>query len=102
MAFIRTKEDFVCAHCKEAVRGTGYTNHCPKCLWSKHVDVQPGDRAEICGGMMEPIALEGSTPHYRIVHKCLSCEAVRRVSVLDTDDPAALIALSQKRAIMES
>ena len=26
------------------MKGNGYTNHCPKCLWSKHVDINPGDR----------------------------------------------------------
>jgi len=100
MAFVRRKEDFVCEHCGAQVAGTGYTNHCPKCLWSKHVDVDPGDRAESCGGMMEPIALEGSTPHYRIVHRCEKCEAVRRVDVSEQDDPGGLIALSAKPGIM--
>ena len=23
----------------------GYTNHCSQCLWSKHVDINPGDRS---------------------------------------------------------
>ena len=50
--FIKVKEDFVCEHCGAEVKGDGYTNHCPKCLWSKHVDVHPGDRAAECGGMM--------------------------------------------------
>jgi hypothetical protein len=65
-----------------------------------HVDVDPGDRAATCGGMMEPIALEGSTPHYRIVHRCVSCGLVRRVDVSPTDDGAALIALSTKAGII--
>ena len=97
MAFIRNVEDFVCAHCKAMVKGTGYTNHCPKCLWSKHVDIEPGDRAERCCGMMEPILLEGSTPSYRIVHKCIQCGATRRVDVAENDDPDAIVALSGKK-----
>ena len=100
MAFVRRKEDFVCEHCGEEVVGTGYTNHCPKCLWSKHVDVDPGDRAETCRGMMEPVALEGSTPHYRILHRCQTCAAERRVDVSDRDDAGALIALSSKPGII--
>lgn len=24
----------MCEHCSAEVLGTGYTNHCPKCLWS--------------------------------------------------------------------
>src|SRR3989338_8156335 len=42
--FQRTKEDFTCERCGFFVRGSGYTNHCPQCLWSKHVDVNPGNR----------------------------------------------------------
>ncbi|MBI5469899.1 RNHCP domain-containing protein [Candidatus Kaiserbacteria bacterium] len=98
MTFIRNVEDFVCGHCGASVRGTGYTNHCPKCLWSKHVDVEPGDRADSCGGMMESTALEGSTPSYRIVHTCLKCGATRRVDVASQDSPESILALSGKLA----
>ena len=61
-SFQRRIENFVCEHCGEKVIGDGYTNHCPKCLWSKHVDVNPGDRMAHCGGMMKPEALEGASP----------------------------------------
>jgi hypothetical protein len=100
MSFTRRKEDFVCEHCGAEVRGDGYTNHCPKCLWSKHVDRDPGDRAEECCGAMEPIALEGSTPAYRVVHRCRKCGALRRVDVSAEDDAEALIALSAKPGII--
>ena len=102
MSFTRKKEDFVCGHCGASVRGDGYTNHCPKCLWSKHVDVDPGDRAANCGGMMEPVAVEGASPRYRIVHRCLTCALVRRVDVDTADDMNAVIALSAKSVIMDS
>ena len=92
--FQRTKEDFVCAHCGVAVKGTGYTNHCPKCLWSKHVDVNPGDRAAACEGMMEPIALEGSTPGYKIVQRCVRCNLERRIAVSPDDDIEAVMRLA--------
>lgn len=95
--FQRTVEDFVCEHCGEKVRGNGYTNHCPRCLWSKHVDVNPGDRAEQCGGMMKPITLEGSSPDYRIVHACVRCGATRRVGVAPKDDRDAFVLLAGTR-----
>jgi hypothetical protein len=98
MAFIRREEDFVCAQCGTSVAGTGYTNHCPNCLWSKHVDIDPGDRAHTCGGMMRPIALEGSTPTYRIVHRCEKCGAIRRVTADPRDSAEALVALSRVSA----
>jgi len=96
MSFIRVAEDFTCEHCGAAVKGSGYTNHCPKCLWSKHVDMQPGDRAEKCGGMMEPVRLEGSTPDYRLVHVCQRCGATRRVTVAPNDDQQAMLTLAGK------
>lgn len=99
MAFVRNVEDFVCGHCGLDVQGTGYTNHCPRCLWSKHVDADPGDRAEPCGGMMEPTSLEGTTPKYRIVHTCLKCGAIRRVKTDDTDDADAIVTLSGREAL---
>jgi DNA-directed RNA polymerase subunit RPC12/RpoP len=94
MSFKRTTENFVCEHCGTKVHGTGYTNHCPHCLWSKHVDMHPGDRANECGGMMEPHALIGNTPHYTIVHRCLSCGAEKRNKVQPEDSQEALIALA--------
>lgn len=97
MAFKRTVENFVCERCGTPVVGNGYTNHCPQCLWSKHVDREPGDRAEACGGMMEPIAVEGSSPSYRIVHSCAACGAVRRVTASTEDDSDALARLAGSR-----
>jgi hypothetical protein len=96
MAFKRTKEDFVCERCGFNVAGSGYTNHCPKCLWSKHVDVDPGDRAETCGGMMEPVAVEGTVARYRLVHRCKKCRVERRVDVSPSDDTETLLALAGK------
>lgn len=95
--FQRKVEDFVCEHCGAKVQGSGYTNHCPKCLWSKHVDVNPGDRAAQCGGMMEPVALEGSSPNYRIVHRCTLCSSERRVGVETGDDIQAVVDLAGRR-----
>ena len=92
--FQRRIEDFVCEHCGAQVTGNGYTDHCPKCLWSKHVDINPGDRAETCQGMMEPIALEGSTPDYRIVERCTRCDIIRRISVAKEDDIQAILKLA--------
>jgi rubrerythrin len=71
--FTRTIEDFVCQHCGAKVKGTGYTNHCPNCLYSKHVDVNPGDRTEICSGMMKPMAVEIKSGNYILVHQCQKC-----------------------------
>ncbi|MDB5187640.1 MAG: hypothetical protein JWO50_160 [Candidatus Kaiserbacteria bacterium] len=98
MAFQRKKEDFVCEHCKVPTQGTGYTNHCPTCLWSKHVDIEPGDRGATCGGMMKPIGIEGTVARYMITHTCESCGHTKRNSAQSNDSPIALVALAQTQA----
>jgi len=71
--FKRKIEDFVCEKCGQEVKGDGYTNHCQECLWSKHVDINPGDRAAGCGGMMKPISFAEKSGEYDITHECLKC-----------------------------
>ena len=58
--FTKNDSGFVCAHCGKTVEPLGFTsrNHCPFCLWSLHVDINPGDRANECRGQMEPIRTE--------------------------------------------
>jgi hypothetical protein len=84
--FIKNQEDFVCQNCGESVFGDGCTNHCPKCLWSKHVDVNPGDRAESCGGLMKPIGVEKKSEKYRVTHQCQKCGYEKTNSVSETDN----------------
>ena len=92
--FIRQKEDFVCENCGQKVTGTGYTNHCPQCLFSKHVDNIPGDRANSCGGMMEPasITLKSGLPD-KIVHRCLKCGQEHRNKINEADNLDVLVKL---------
>lgn len=96
--FQRTREDFVCEHCGAEVKGDGYTNHCPHCLYSKHVDINPGDRAEECGGLMEPVDLELKDGRYILVHRCQKCGFTRRNKVDDGDDFNAVLELSRLKA----
>ncbi len=72
--FKRTIEDFVCEHCDTKVAGDGYTNHCPQCLHSKHVDINPGDRASMCGGLMVPVSYEKRGSEYYILTRCDTCK----------------------------
>lgn len=96
--FQRTPEDFTCGHCGAQVKGNGYTNHCPKCLWSTHVDINPGDRAALCGGLMEPIRIEGPATEPRIIHRCTKCGLERPVKSAIDDDPEAILACAQRAA----
>lgn len=95
MIFIRVEEDFMCEKCGAVVCGSGYTNHCSRCLWSKHVDIEPGDRAAACGGMMEPVAVEGSSPHYDIIHRCSRCGLKRRNKAASDDDLASILSIAE-------
>lgn len=94
--FQRTRESFTCGNCRRDVAGDGYTNHCPACLYSRHVDVQPGDRRADCGGLMAPVGLDTTGGRFVITHRCQTCGAERRNRAADADHRAALIALSQR------
>jgi len=98
LKFQRKIEDFVCGHCGKKVKGNGYTNHCPRCLWSRHVDVYPGDRSEPCGGLMEPVGLELSKGVYHILHQCQTCGTEARCKSSSEDEINAFIQLSEKIA----
>ena len=93
--FQKNIEDFICENCGFSVEGDGYTNHCPKCLHSKHVDVNPGDRAESCGGTMIPVGIELKKKDYVIIHQCKKCLFKRKNKARD-EDMKAIIEFSKK------
>lgn len=93
--FSRNKEDFVCGHCGGRVKGNGYTNHCPRCLWSRHVDINPGDRASNCMGMMKPIRAEYLHGNYTIVYRCQKCGIVKKNKESESDDRELLVELAK-------
>lgn len=93
--FNRRIEDFICEHCGAEVHGNGYTNHCPNCLWSKHVDVNPGDRAADCGGLMEPVGVELKNGEYILLQKCKKCGHLRKNKVSPKDNFEEIIKLSR-------
>lgn len=79
--FSKNDDGFICENCKKAVPPLGYTsrNHCPYCLHSKHVDINPGDRLNDCGGLLVPIqTLPDPKKGFIIVFKCKRCGAVVR------------------------
>ena len=98
--FTKTVEDFTCAHCGATVSGNGYTNHCPKCLYSRHVDNTPGDRASTCGGMMAPIAVEKSGEGFIITHKCEKCGKTIRQHASPEDDIDIIISISADKSFI--
>jgi hypothetical protein len=90
--FKKTVENFICGHCGHTAKGDGYTNHCPECLWSKHVDVGPGDRRHKCGGMMQPIGLVKNRKDLALLHQCLKC-GIQKKNRASKNDNSGLLAL---------
>ena len=79
--FKKNDNGFICENCKKEVHPLGYSsrNHCPFCLCSLHVDINPGDRANECGGLMRPIRSEPDAKRgFIIIHKCERCGEIRR------------------------
>ena len=95
--FTEIDESFVCENCGKQVESLKYScrNHCPSCLYSKHVDINPGDRSEECHGMLEPIGIEiSSKKGYVIIHKCKKCGAIRKNKAAKDDNMELIIKLS--------
>ena len=81
------RETFKCKVCDRLVvpqgAGTEHRNHCPNCLTSLHVDVEPGDRASDCGGHMEPVAVwVRKNGEWAIVHRCRPLERIAEMTRL--------------------
>jgi hypothetical protein len=91
-----TGEVFKCRHCHRFVcppaYGTHHRNHCPFCLFSRHVDDRrPGDRISACGGSMEPIgSFQRPNGEHVLVHRCLAC-GLERFNRIAADDDFDLV-----------
>ncbi len=109
--FVREREqqfgDFKCLHCALHVAadplqaGVNNRNHCPYCLWSKHVDLLvSGDRLAACKGTMQPIGLtfkrrrkkyaSAQPGELMLIHRCTACAALSLNRLAADDNPARL------------
>ena len=94
-------DTFVCKVCGRTVipenAGSDHRNHCPNCLSSLHVDIDPGDRASDCGGIMEPVAVwvrKGG--EWAIIHRCKRCGVLHSNRVAADDNPMKLMSIAMK------
>ena len=95
--FTRNDSGFVCVHCGKDVPPLRYSsrNHCPFCLWSLHVDNLPGDRANACGGQMQPVAVRtDARKEFIITHRCKKCGDEKNNRSQSDDDRDLLIAMT--------
>ena len=96
--FTMKDEEFICENCKKKVDKLNYTarDHCPYCLYSKHVDINPGDRLNECKGLLKPIAIEKFKDTYKIVYKCNKCNQIHKNIIANDDDMNIIIELTKE------
>ncbi len=95
--FTMKDEPFVCDHCHLEVSPLQYSarDHCPYCLYSKHVDISPGDRANDCQGLLLPCGIEKFKDTYKIIYRCQRCHQQHKNIMANDDDIEEIIRLSQ-------
>lgn len=110
---------FTCIHCDlpiscaPALAGVINRNHCPICLWSRHLDWrEAGDRRSNCRAAMEPVGLtlKPSRNKYAqerdgelmLVHRCTHCSKLVANRIAADDDSAALLALCHAPMLSEA
>ena len=94
-------ETFTCKVCGREVipegAGSQHRNHCPYCLSSKHLDIEPGDRAAECGGTMEPVAVwVRKNGEWAIIHRCKICGILSSNRIAADDNPMKLMSIAMK------
>ena len=96
--FIMIDESFTCENCNKKVNKLGYTarDHCPYCLYSKHVDINPGDRLNTCHGLLKPIDIEKYKNTYKIIYECTKCHKIHKNIMAKDDNMDMIIELSKK------
>lgn len=97
--------DFKCRNCgffvtaSRELSGVNNRNHCPRCLWSRHMDITPGDRASDCLSRMRPIGLTvkkvarkygSQTGELMVIHACAGCDKVS-INRIAADDDAQVL-----------
>ena len=92
---------FTCKVCGwpvvSAGAGTNHRNHCPHCLYSIHLDNEPGDRESRCRGRMEPIGVwVRKNGEWAIIHRCSICGKISSNRVAADDNPMKLMALAMR------
>ena len=113
-----TENSFKCINCGKVVTtsgniGTKNRNHCPFCLWSKHVDeIKTGDRLSKCEGGMHPVGVtfkkegsdkwgKGKIGELMLIHVCEKCGKLNINRIASDDDPKEIMKIIEKKSISE-
>lgn len=94
-------ESFTCKYCGRLVTpgeaGTDHRNHCPYCLHSLHLDIEPGDQEADCGGIMEPVAVwVRKHGEWAIIHRCKRCGQLSSNRIAADDSPLLLMSIASR------
>lgn len=94
-------EEFICEYCGKTVNRLKYTarDHCPFCLYSKHVDILPGDRANQCCGLLVPTDIEKFKNTYKIVYKCNKCNNFHKNIIANDDDFEQILNIMKNKSL---
>lgn len=95
--FNELDEEFICENCYNHVNKLIYTSrdHCPYCLYSKHVDINPGDRLNECLGLLKPVGIEKYKDTYKILYICEKCGQTHKNIMARDDDMNKIIEISK-------
>jgi hypothetical protein len=111
--------DFTCTHCHQLVSadpllsGVNNRNHCPYCLWSRHMDLfEAGDRLAACKAPMQPLglALKQTRKKYgrqaqgelMLVHRCTACGRASLNRIAADDDSQSLFEIFENALEMDA
>jgi hypothetical protein len=112
-----SEQGFVCKHCRSYVTthtlfsGVQNRNHCPFCLWSRHLDLaKSGDRLAACKAVMQPVGLALKQLHKKytppslpgprnphslgelmLIHRCTECGKTSLNRIAADDDAATVL-----------
>jgi len=101
------EKGFTCLNCgfpvsvERELSGVINRNHCPRCLFSRHVDeFKAGDRKADCRSRMEPVGLSikhtikkysaGTQGELMLIHRCTGCGKLS-INRIAADDNAGMV-----------
>lgn len=94
--FTKHNNSFICLNCgtHNPQHATSSRDHCIQCLYSMHVDINPGDRMNPCKGLLEPIGIQQKNGKVQIVYRCQQCKQIVFNIVAEDDNKDVLLELS--------
>jgi len=115
---LQAEDGFTCQRCRQFVSsaaglaGVLNRNHCPYCLWSRHVDLyRPGDRLCACKAPMSPAGLTQkqtrkkyacfSNGELMLIHTCTGCSGISINRLAADDDPDQVMQVFERSARLD-